>query len=112
MSDVYILQVIDGFMYGGGIQAYLMNYYMHINRDNLKFDFVVHGKVDAQIRREIESRGGRIYILPPFSIANLPKIVRETKELFQLERKYDAIHCHMANAAFLYFPMAKKYGIK
>lgn len=110
-NEVYILQVTPNLTYGG-IETYLMNYYKQMSQGNVHFDFVIHGELDNKIRKEIESRGGRIYIHAPFSIANLPKIVRETKELFQLERKYDAIHCHMANAAFLYFPMAKKYGIK
>lgn len=110
-KKMHVLQVIRNLTYDG-INTYLINYYRRMKQSNVHFDFVVHGDIDTRICKNFESMGGRIYMHTPFTLSHLSKILRETKELFQLERKYDAVHCHMANAAFLYFLIAKKYGVK
>ena len=41
-EPVRALQII-GIVCGGGVEAVIMNYYRHINRNKIQFDFVVDG---------------------------------------------------------------------
>ena len=40
-EPIRILQVI-GIVAGGGVESVVMNYYKHIDRSKVQFDFVVH----------------------------------------------------------------------
>lgn len=45
----------------GGIETYLMNYYRHMNRDLVQFDFIVPQGMTIAYEDEISSMGGNIY---------------------------------------------------
>lgn len=48
----------------GGLESTLMNYYRHIDRERVQFDFLVHRQERAAFDDEIESLGGKLYRLP------------------------------------------------
>lgn len=51
-------------------ETMLMNYYRHIDREKVQFDFLTHRDYDGDYGKEIKSLGGKIYHLPvlnPFS---------------------------------------------
>ena len=62
MGEVRILQVVTH-MERGGLESMIMNYYRHIDREKVQFDFLVHRQEQAAFDDEIESLGGRIYRL-------------------------------------------------
>ena len=62
-KPVRILQVVTH-MNRGGLETMLMNYYRHIDRDRVQFDFLVHRDARGDYDDEIEAMGGRIYRLP------------------------------------------------
>ena len=55
-------------MVGGGVEAVVMNYYRHIDRSKVQFDFLVDSDSTLVPREEIESLGGRIFEIPPTSM--------------------------------------------
>lgn len=83
---------IVGKMVGGGVEAFIMNYYRHINRDKIQFDFIIDSDSTFVPREEIESLGGRIIEIPPYQ-----KIFKYTKELRKVlrENKYKIVHSHL-----------------
>ena len=58
-----VLQVVT-YMGRGGLETMLMNYYRHMDRSRIQFDFLVHRDFQADYDGEIESLGGRIYRVP------------------------------------------------
>ena len=62
-EPIRVLQVVTH-MNRGGLETMLMNYYRHIDRDKVQFDFLVHRTDRADYDDEIESLGGKIYRLP------------------------------------------------
>ena len=103
-----VLQVLPALTHCGGIEAYLLNYYRHLDYQRVNFDFITHGEVLPEIRQEIESCGGRVFQADPISLATLRSLDRWIWQFLQQHaREYTAIHCHMANAGFLYFPLAQ-----
>ena len=57
---VRILHIVT-YMGRGGLETMLMNYYRHIDRSQLQFDFLVHRDFRADYDDEIESLGGQIF---------------------------------------------------
>lgn len=57
---VRVLQVVT-YMGRGGLETMLMNYYRHIDRSRVQFDFLVHRPFEADYDAEIRDMGGKIY---------------------------------------------------
>ena len=47
MESIRVLQVVT-YMGRGGLETMLMNYYRNINRNKVKFDFLVHRDFEAE----------------------------------------------------------------
>lgn len=109
---IRVLNVLPALNYCGGIENYAMAYYRHIDKKKVQFDFITHTNLPCSFGTEIEGMGGRIYPFPEFTIKNFGNIYNDIVEFFKAHREYDVIHCHMANAAFMYLPIAMKFGIK
>ena len=109
-KKIKILTILPGLAFDGGMQNYVMNYYNLIHND-VKMDFIVHKDSDEYYKNIIESNGDNAYKLFKFNLKNLLKNKRAIKEFFEKHHDYDIVHCHMANAAYFYFKVAKKYGI-
>lgn len=87
-----ILHVVT-YMGRGGIETMLMNYYRHIDRNVLQFDFLVHRDFKADFDDEIESLGGKIYRVPPMN----PLKYSYWKSIinFFKSHTYETVHCHL-----------------
>lgn len=89
---IRVLQVVT-YMGRGGLETMLMNYYRHIDRSKIQFDFLVHRDFEADYDQEILSLGGRIYHvsrLVPWS-----KTYRtELKTFFSEHPEYRIVHVH------------------
>lgn len=58
---IRVLQVVT-YMGRGGLETMLMNYYRHMNRDKVQFDFLVHRDFEADYDQEILSMGGKLFM--------------------------------------------------
>lgn len=67
---------IVGKWLGGGVEAVVMNYYRNIDKSKIQFDFICDSDSTNIPYDEIESLGGRVYLIPPYQ-----KIVKYHKEL-------------------------------
>lgn len=77
---IRVAQVV-GRMMGGGVEATVMNHYRHIDRSQVQFDFIVQTDSTVVPKDEIESLGGRVFYVPPYS--NPVKYVNACRQLFQ-----------------------------
>lgn len=109
-NKIKVLQILPTLNLCGGVENYLMNYYTHMDLSDISIDFCVHSLEDDYFQKMIENRGGHVYVLPKFSFKTLVKIKKMAREIMK-NGHYDIIHCHQANAAFLYFKIAQKEGI-
>lgn len=77
----------------GGLETMLMNYYRHMNRDKVQFDFLVHRQERAAYDDEIEALGGKIYRLPrlvPWNKSYLTVL----NQFFDEHPEYKTVHVH------------------
>ena len=89
---IRVLQIVTT-MNRGGLETMLMNYYRHIDREKVQFDFLVHRQDEGDYEKEIISLGGKIFRVPalnPFS----PLYYKSLNSFFS-EHKYDIVHCHL-----------------
>lgn len=89
---IRILHVVT-FMGRGGLETMLMNYYRHIDRSKIQFDFLVHRDFRADYDDEIEKLGGKIHRLPrlvPWSKSYLNAL----NEFFKNHSEYRIVHVH------------------
>ena len=106
---IRILQVVT-YMGRGGLETMLMNFYRHIDREKLQFDFLVHRSERAAYDDEIESLGGRIYRLPqlvPWSAGYLTSL----NNFFDEYPEYKVIHVHQDCLSSVILKAAKQHDI-
>ena len=110
MSEpIRVLQVVTH-MNRGGLETMLMNYYRHIDRSKVQFDFLVHRFERAAYDDEIEALGGRIYRLPrlvPWGIG----YNRALNNFFKEHTEYRIVHVHQDCLSAVILRAAKKHGI-
>jgi glycosyltransferase EpsF len=65
-APIRVLQIL-GIVAGGGVEAVIMNYYEHIDRNKVQFDFVVHNDSPVNIEDKVEAMGGKVYTVTPYT---------------------------------------------
>jgi len=90
-EPIRIAQIIGKWL-GGGVEAVVMNYYRHIDRNKIQFDFICDEDSTDIPKEEIESLGGRIVLIPPYQ-----KAIKYHKELKRVlkEGNYRIVHSHI-----------------
>lgn len=92
MAEPIRVAHVIGKMIGGGVEQVVMNYYHHINRARVQFDFLVDSDSTLVPQEEIESLGGRVFVVPPYQ--RLFTYQRALLQLFQAER-WPIVHSHV-----------------
>lgn len=106
-----VLQVLPGGRSYGGVEAMLLNYYRHIDRSLVQFDFLVHYSEEGVCDEEIRSLGGNIYYLNARKNWNIAAYIKELNKLFINHPEYKIIHGHMPGFAPIYFKVAERCGV-
>ena len=104
-----VLQVVTN-MDRGGLETMLMNYYRHIDRTKVQFDFLTHRQERAAYDDEIEALGGKIYRLPrliPWSKHYLSAL----DAFFTNHPEYKVIHVHQDCLSSIILKVAAKHGV-
>lgn len=108
-KPIRILHIVT-YMGRGGLETMLMNYYRHIDKSKVQFDFLVHRDFEADYDREILDLGGRIYRisrLNPFSF----KYHKELNNFFKNHPEYQIIHVHQDCMSSIALKIAMKNKI-
>lgn len=112
MNDlIKVLHVLGSLNYGGA-ENMIMNIYRNINRDNIKFDFIVHSLEKGDFEEEVNSLGGKIFRCPRFNGQGIFQYRKWWNDFFSNHQDYKILHSHIRSTASIYFPIAKKYGLK
>lgn len=81
--------VIMGKMHSGGKKNLVMEYYRNIDRSKVQFDFLCDQDSNAIPKEEIESLGGRVYVIAPYQ--NIIRNISDIRKICKKNR-YDVIH--------------------
>ena len=108
MGEPIRVAQIMGKMVGGGLEAVVMNYYRHIDRSHIQFDFIVDSDSTLVPRDEVDELGGRVFTVPPYQ--HIVSYQRALIGLFR-EQGWKIVHSH--ENALSVFPLhaAKIAGV-
>lgn len=95
----------------GGAETMVMNYYRHIDRRQVQFDFVVHRDERGAYEEEIEQMGGRIYRMMPLRPLTIPQYKRQISRFFDEHPEYQIIHGHCSELGYFFYKEASKRGV-
>ena len=109
---IRVLHIVFSLEVGGGVQQLLLNYYTHINRDSITFDFIVHDKTIGELEKHFTLLKSKIYHVTPKRVS-LRKNIKEMNEIIK-RGSYDVIHCHqdLSNCFALYLAWKNKVRIR
>ena len=91
-EPIRILQIV-GIVAGGGVESVVMNYYEHIDRTKVQFDFVVHNDNTIDITDKVKSMGGKVYKVTPY-YKNPIAFMRDIYQIIK-HNNYQIIHSNM-----------------
>lgn len=107
-AEVRVLQVCGAL--AGGVGTVLMNYYRHIDRSKVQFDFLTHGEPEEATRAEVEALGGMVTVITPKS-TSLWRNLRETRRYINPGTPHQVVHVHTASpTSFVYLLAARLAG--
>ena len=107
---IRILQCVND-MHRAGLETMLMNYYRHIDREKIQFDFLTHRPERSDYDDEIESLGGKVYYAPRLYPQNYPAYFAYMKNFFTEHTEYKLMHSHIDSMSYLPLLAGKKAGI-
>lgn len=77
-----------------GIETMLMNYYRHIDRNKVQFDFLCNKKKPGAYDEEIKKLGGRIFHTPGLNPARYSQYLAYMNNLFSDYPEYRIVEAH------------------
>lgn len=108
-SEPIRIAQIMGKMNSGGVESVVMNYYSHIDKTKVQFDFVVDSDSTIIPIDEIKKYGGRIIIVPPYQ--NLPNYIFTLVKIFK-KNNYEIVHSNINALSIFPLMSAKIAGVK
>lgn len=109
-QPIRILHILHS-MNRGGAENALMNYYRHIDRSRIQFDFLLTEKNICHFENEICSLGGKVYRIPFLKISNPFPYLRGLIAFFKKHTEYNIVHSHTSSKSFIPLLVAKLYHI-
>ena len=94
------IAVIAGVLHSGGKRNLIMEYYRHIDRTKVQFDFICDSDSNGIPEEEIRSLGGRVYKVAPYK-----DIIPHLKETYKILKKNQYEVMHAFDNTLNLFPM-------
>lgn len=93
MSEPLRVLQIMGIVESGGVEAVIMNYYRHIDKSKVQFDFVMHKGGNTNYIDAVKSIGARVYVITPYT----KNLFTFTYDIYKIIKKghYDIVHSNM-----------------
>lgn len=99
------------FLRRAGIETMLMNYYKHIDKKRIQFDFLVNSEIVGEYEKDAIDLGARIFRSPGYQPYKYHKFRQFMDTLFRKNPEIKIVHGH--NGALSFFPLfaAMKSGV-
>lgn len=110
MGVIRILHILHS-MNRGGAENAIMNYYRHIDRGKVQFDFLLTEQNKCQFEDEIKSLGGKIYRVPLLRMTNPIPYIKAVATFFNEHREYKIVHSHTSSKSVFPLWIAKRGGV-
>ncbi len=105
-----VLHVLHS-MNRGGTEMTIMNYYRHIDRAKVQFDFLLTESSRCQFEDEILGLGGRIFRIPSIGKFSLFFYLSSLRRFFREHPCYRIVHSHTSSKSSIPLWIAKIFGV-
>lgn len=95
----------------GGAENALMNYYRHIDRSKIQFDFLITDSNKCHFEDEIKTLGGKVYRIPLLKISNPVPYLTGLNSFLKEHPEYQIVHSHTSSKSVFPLWLAKLNGI-
>ena len=110
MAPVRVLHVLHS-MNRGGAENAMMNYYRHIDRNKVQFDFLLTEPKKCHFEDEILSLGGKVYRVPLLQMSNPFPYLKAVSSFFDQHPEYEIVHSHTSSKSLFPLWIAKRKGV-
>lgn len=106
-EPIRVAQIIGKWL-GGGVESVVMNYYRHIDRTKIQFDFICDEDSTNIPYEEIEKMGGKVILISPYQ-----KVFKYHKKLKEVLKSggYKIVHSHINTLSVFSLFAAKCAGV-
>ncbi|MEK3879582.1 glycosyltransferase family 1 protein [Paenibacillus sp. FSL M7-0420] len=106
---IKVLHIVP-FLDSGGIENLLLSYYKNMSREEIRFDFIVHGEFIGSLELDFKQMNSKVYHIPT-KRQDMKKNLSLMKKVIS-NGNYDVVHSHQGIVSV--FPMyyAKKFNVK
>ena len=106
-QPIRVAQIIGKWL-GGGVESVVMNYYRHIDKTKIQFDFICDNDSTNIPYEEIEKLGGKVILIPPYQ-----KVFKYHKTLKKVlkDGNYKIVHSHINTLSMFSLFAAKCAGV-
>lgn len=94
-----------------GAETVAMNYMRNIDRDKIKYDFLVNRPERSPYEDEVEALGGKVYHMGGLYPGNIHKYKREFREFLKGHPYYQVIHSHLEERSYFALKIAEEMGV-
>lgn len=106
-----VLHFVSTLNRNSGVMRVIMNYYTHIDRKKIQFDFLYFIESEISYADEIRALGGNVYYIPKPGTSL--RSIKALKQFFaEHGKEYVWLHNHENYLTAILYPLARKYGIK
>lgn len=95
----------------GGAEAMIMNYYRHIDRSRVQYDFLLTTPGHYDYEEEINELGGHIYRVSPLTKSRPRDYMKDVDRFFKEHPQYRIVHSHTSSKSYFPLRIAKKNGV-
>lgn len=96
--------IVIGKMDSGGKKNLVMEYYRHLDRNQIQFDFICDLDSQAIPKEEIELLGGYVYLVRPYE-----NIIGNLIDIYKICKKNRYVIMHTFNSTMNIFPLLMGY---
>lgn len=106
---IKVLHLVSSLSICSGLMSVIMNYYRHIDRNNMQFGFLYFKDIkDHTYEDEIIDLGGECYLIDRPKISNDYR--NSVNSFFTQHNDYNILHIHELYLGFIFAYSAKKYA--
>ena len=110
MEPIRVLHILHS-MNRGGAENALMNYYRHIDREKVQFDFMLTAQHETLFECEIRCLGGKIFRVSPLTMGNPFPYINDVISFFRGHPEYKIVHSHTSSKSAIPLSIAKLMGV-
>ena len=110
MTPIRVLHILHT-MNRGGTENAIMNYYRHIDRKQIQFDFLLTDPNKCAFEDEIISLGGIVHRVPRLTMSNPIPYLKGVDHFFKIHPEYRIVHSHTSSKSVFPLYIAKRHNI-